>query len=91
MILNNEEKWDAYLKARTNAHILQTSAWGLLKQNHGWYPKYLLTGETGAQVLFRRLPFGLSFGYIPKGPVGENWNDIISEAISLCQVVKKNG
>ena len=85
MNLINEEKWDAYIKARPNAHILQTTTWGLFKQNHGWYPKYLLTDNAGAQVLFRRLPFGLSFGYIPKGPVGENWEKIIPEAISLCQ------
>ncbi len=85
MISNNKKKWDAYIKARPNAHILQTSAWGLFKQNHGWYPKYLITGDAGAQVLFRRLPFGLSFGYIPKGPVGKNWEKIIPEAISLCR------
>jgi len=88
MTLITEEKWDAYIKARPNAHILQTTTWGLFKQNHGWYPKYLLTDETGAQVLFRRLPFGLSFAYIPKGPVGENWEKIIPEAISLCQQEK---
>jgi lipid II:glycine glycyltransferase (peptidoglycan interpeptide bridge formation enzyme) len=81
----NIKKWDAYLELRPNAHILQTSAWGLFKQNHGWDPKYLLNDDAGAQILFRRLPFGLSFGYIPKGPVGKNWNDIIFEAISLCQ------
>ena len=43
----NIKKWDAYLELRPNAHILQTSAWGLFKQNHGWYPKYLLTDEDG--------------------------------------------
>ena len=81
----NIKKWDAYLESIPNAHILQTSAWGLFKQNHGWYPKYLVSDNAGAQVLFRRLPFGLSFGYIPKGPVGENWKTIIPEAISLCR------
>ena len=85
MTIINEEKWDAYIEARPNAHILQTTTWGLFKQNHGWYPKYLLTDGTGAQVLFRRLPFGLSLGYIPKGPVGKNWEKIVPEAISLCQ------
>jgi lipid II:glycine glycyltransferase (peptidoglycan interpeptide bridge formation enzyme) len=81
----NIKKWEANLESRPNMHILQTSAWGLFKQNHGWYPKYLLTDDAGAQVLFRRLPFGLTFGYIPKGPVGKNWEKIITEAISLCQ------
>jgi len=81
----NIKKWEANLESRPNMHILQTSAWGLFKQNHGWYPKYLLTDDAGAQILFRRLPFGLTFGYIPKGPVGKNWEKIITEAISLCQ------
>jgi len=85
MTLINVEKWNEYIKAKPNAHILQTTAWGLFKQNHGWYPKYLLTDVAGAQILFRRLPFGLSFGYIPKGPIGKNWEKIIPEAISLCQ------
>ena len=85
MIPVNMNKWDAYLESKPNAHILQTSAWGLFKQNHGWYPKYLFSDDAGAQVLFRRLPFGLSFGYIPKGPVGNNWEKIIPETISLCR------
>ena len=85
MIPVNIKKWNAYLESKPNAHILQTSAWGLFKQNHGWYPKYLFSDDAGAQVLFRRLPFGLSFGYIPKGPVGKYWEKIIPEAISLCR------
>ena len=81
----NIKKWDAYQELKPNAHILQTSAWGLFKQNHKWYPKYLLSNNAGAQILFRRLPLGLSFCYIPKGPVGTNWKKIILEAISLCK------
>jgi len=81
----NKEKWDTYLDLKPNAHILQTSAWGAFKQSHMWYPKYLLAGDAGAQILFRKLPLGLSFGYIPKGPVGKNWKKIILEAVSLCK------
>jgi len=81
----NKRKWDIYLESKPDAHILQTSAWGLFKQNHKWYPKYLLADNAGAQILFRRLPIGLSFGYIPKGPVGTKWKKIIHEAVSLCQ------
>lgn len=81
----NKKKWDIYLESKPDAHILQTSAWGLFKKNHKWYPKYLLADNAGAQILFRRLPLGLSFGYIPKGPVGTNWKKIIHESVSLCQ------
>ncbi len=81
----NKKKWDIYLESKPDAHILQTSEWGLFKQNHKWYPKYILADNAGAQILFRRLPLGLSFGYIPKGPVGTNWKNIIHKAVSLCR------
>ena len=41
--------------------------WGELKNNFGWKPvRLLLNNEVGAQILFRRLPLGLTLGYIPK-------------------------
>ncbi|MCD6577746.1 MAG: peptidoglycan bridge formation glycyltransferase FemA/FemB family protein [Anaerolineaceae bacterium] len=85
MTLVNRTKWDTYSELWPNMHVLQTSAWGLFKQKYGWYPKYLLSDGAGAQILFRKFPFGLTFGYIPKGPSGKNWRKIIPEAISLCQ------
>jgi len=82
----NIRRWSAYLESKPNAHILQTPSWGLFKKSHGWYPKYFLTENTGAQILFRKLPLGLSIGYIPKGPVGDNWDRIIPEVTSLCRL-----
>jgi len=48
------------------AHFLQTAEWGELKSRFGWEPVRLITGQSGAQILFRRLPLGLTIAYIPK-------------------------
>ncbi len=63
-------EWDDFLQRHPEAHILQTTAWGELKSNFGWLAQTVLAPDCGAQVLFRRLPLGLTFAYIPKGPVG---------------------
>ncbi len=65
-----------------NAHLLQTGAWGDLKSEFGWQAERVIEGGCGAQILFRQLPFGFTFAYIPKGPVGTSadwhafWGDI---------------
>ncbi|MDO9547269.1 MAG: peptidoglycan bridge formation glycyltransferase FemA/FemB family protein [Pelolinea sp.] len=83
MTIVSKEIWDEFLTDYPDAHILQTSAWGTFKENHGWYPKWVITDDAGAQVLFKRLPFGQTFAYIPKGPVGKDWNAVIAETIAL--------
>jgi len=62
-------EWNAFLETHPNAHLLQTGEWGVLKLAFGWQVTRLVHDDTGAQVLFRRLPFGSSIAYIPKGPV----------------------
>lgn len=62
--------WQVYLAAHPGAHVLQTAAWAELKAAFGWEPVPVLVGEAGALVLFRRLPLGLTMGYIPRGPLG---------------------
>ena len=80
----NSSDWDQFTAERPETHLLQTSAWGDLKSGFGWSAVRVVAAPeggttlpfdpldqnlTGAQVLFRRLPLGLSFAYIPKGPV----------------------
>jgi len=77
--------WDEFLSRRPDAHLLQSSAWGALKDGFGWTPVRLLAGETGAQVLFRRLPLGFSVGYLPKGPLGEDWSALLPELDRACR------
>lgn len=63
-------EWKEFLSRHPEAHLLQSSEWGELKSAFGWEAVHLAEGETGAQILFRRLPLGFSFAYLPKGPVG---------------------
>lgn len=77
--------WEQYLKKFPEAHILQTRAWGEVKAAFGWFPHYVCNERCGAQILFRRLPLGLTIAYIPKGPVGEDWTSLWSEVDVLCQ------
>ena len=67
------EQWDDFILAH-GGHLLQSWAWGELKQNFGWSAVRIRTAEAAAQILFRRLPLGLTIAYIPKGPV-VNWLD----------------
>ena len=63
-------EWNTFLEEHSGAHLLQSGEWGELKSAFGWEPVHIIEGETGAQILFRRLPLGFSFAYLPKGPVG---------------------
>ncbi len=58
--------WRHFLSRQPRVHILQTAEWGELKSAFGWDAVRILSGQTGAQVLFRRLPLGFSIGYLPR-------------------------
>jgi lipid II:glycine glycyltransferase (peptidoglycan interpeptide bridge formation enzyme) len=72
-------QWNEFIQTHPEAHILQTGAWGELKSAFGWKVERLLGETCGAQMLFRTLPAGFTIGYIPKGPVGCNWQELIPE------------
>lgn len=79
-----DELWESFLTDHPQAHLLQTAAWGDLKAKYGWSAERIQSGSCGAQVLFRRLPLGLTLAYVPKGPVGMWLPDIIPSLDSLC-------
>ena len=59
--------WNKYLEDYPNVHLLQTGEWGELKSAFGWKPVRIIPDDGPAcQVLFRRLPLGLTLAYIPK-------------------------
>ena len=58
--------WNQFLTKQPSAHLLQTGEWGELKSAFGWKPVRLVNGKEGVQILFRKLPFGFTVGYIPK-------------------------
>ena len=59
-------EWQRHLSERPNAHFLQAGEWGEIKSAFGWEPVRIVVNGTGAQVLFRKLPLGLTIGYVPK-------------------------
>jgi peptidoglycan pentaglycine glycine transferase (the first glycine) len=66
--------WDAFLADRPDAHVLQHRLWGELKAHFGWHVERVAIAHqdqivAGAQILFRRLPWGQRLAYIPKGPI----------------------
>lgn len=85
MAVLTASEWDDFLRSAPDAHLLQCSAWGELKAAFGWQAVRVLAGGTGAQVLFRRLPLGLTFAYIPKGPVGPDWSALWPEIDQVCR------
>jgi lipid II:glycine glycyltransferase (peptidoglycan interpeptide bridge formation enzyme) len=73
-------QWDAFVRAHPRAHLLQLSAWADLKSAYGWGTQRVALESNGqivagAQVLLRRLPWGLgTVAYCPFGPL-TNWSD----------------
>lgn len=78
-------EWDAFLARDPDAHLLQTTPWGELKASFGWEVERIRQGDAGAQVLFRRLPFGRSIAYVPKGPVGPWLPGLLPALDRLCR------
>jgi peptidoglycan pentaglycine glycine transferase (the first glycine) len=82
-------EWNKFLEGHPNAHLLQMGEWGELKKDFGWEPaRLILNNEVGAQILFRRLPLGLTLGYMPKPVFSGQWSVISDqfwkEVDSIC-------
>ncbi|MFZ6027184.1 MAG: lipid II:glycine glycyltransferase FemX [Chloroflexota bacterium] len=77
--------WETFLDYHPDAHILQTPAWAELKRDFGWQAEQVIAGQAGAQILFRQLPLGLCFAYIPRGPVGEGWEELWPAVDAVCR------
>jgi lipid II:glycine glycyltransferase (peptidoglycan interpeptide bridge formation enzyme) len=78
-------EWNSFLAKYPDSHILQSSEWGKLKSGFSWEPAWIRYKDTGAQVLFRKLPMGFHIAYIPKGPIGEDWSGLWEEIDRLCE------
>ncbi len=70
---DESERWDEFVAAAPNGHILQSWAWGQFKARYGWQPVRLALEDdgrfrAGAQVLLRS-QFGVTLAYVPRGPV----------------------
>jgi lipid II:glycine glycyltransferase (peptidoglycan interpeptide bridge formation enzyme) len=77
------DTWNQFIAARPHAHILQTGAWGELKSRFGWSAVRLIAGESGIQILFRKLPLGFTIAYAPK-PLAD-YEMLLPEIDSVCR------
>lgn len=76
------ELWNGFVSSHPGAHLLQTTPWGDLKSRFGWAVERVALQEppqaivSGAQILYRPLPFRLGkLAYVPKGPL-VSWQDV---------------
>jgi len=76
--------WDKFIRNYPNAHLLQTSRWGDLKQSNGWDVARIVLENAGSQVLFRHLPLGYTIAYIGKGPIGQPKAEFWKAVDALC-------
>ncbi len=81
-------EWNAFIDVHPEAHLLQTGLWGELKSAFGWKARWIIGVNSGAQILFRALPGGFTIGYIPKGPVGSDWKELLPEIDAVCREEK---
>ena len=66
----NADEWNDLVR-RSGGHPLQLWGWGDVKAAHGWSVDRVQIGESGAQLLIRRLPGPLGpLVYVPRGPFG---------------------
>lgn len=63
--------WDDAAVRSRHGHVLQSAAWGALRERQGWQAEHLRVGDPlpVALLLWRTLPAGQRFGYVPRGPV----------------------
>lgn len=81
-------EWNEYIKLHPGAHLLQTAQWGELKAAFGWDAVRVVCEDLGAQILFRRLPLGLSIAYLPKpvfDPIASTSVRFWGEVASVCR------
>ncbi|MGH2543161.1 MAG: lipid II:glycine glycyltransferase FemX [Ardenticatenaceae bacterium] len=66
--------WEGFVANEPAGNFLQTAAWGRFREGLGWRARRIAIRRdgvlaAGAQVLFRPLPPGRTFAYMPRGPV----------------------
>jgi len=78
MAVVSVDAWREFIQRQANPHLLQTAEWGELKRAFGWDVVRIVSGESGIQILFRKLPLGFTVAYAPK-PVNSNQSSVLSE------------
>lgn len=76
-------EWKNFIADQPYPHILQTAEWGELKRGFGWDVERIISGDSGIQILFRKLPLGFTVAYAPKPISG--FEKILSEIDAVCR------
>lgn len=84
MVEIDPSEWELFLAQHKDPHLLQTSSWGQLKTEFGWQVVHVALKDCGAQILIKQILPGIRFAYIPKGPIGSNWQNLWPEIDSAC-------
>ena len=80
------QTWDSYVRTHPRATYLQVEPWARVKQATGWSSGLVGTpstasGPVGGRVLTRPMPLlPWRFGYAPRGPLADEWNDTTNRA-----------
>lgn len=63
--------WDDRAVRTAHGHVLQSTAWARIRESQGWTAEFVAIGDPlpVALVLWRTLPLGRRFAYVPRGPV----------------------
>ncbi len=67
----DDASWDRDAVRSRDGHVLQSAAWGRIRESQGWRVERLRIGDPlpVALVLWKELPAGLRLAYVPRGPV----------------------
>jgi peptidoglycan pentaglycine glycine transferase (the first glycine) len=99
----DQAEWDALLASAPNGHVLQSWAWGELKDRFGWRVQRTAVDSALCQVLYRPLPAGLgTLAYVPKGPAVDLNSDAVPALLNalrplasrhraICLKIEPNG
>lgn len=85
MPILNKEQWQDFCRQYPDRPFLQDASWGEVKSRFGWMPVYVANGNAGAMVLFRQPRAGFTAAYIPRGPVGTDFDALWPEIHALCR------
>lgn len=81
----HDRSWQEFISQHPEAHILQTIQWAHLKAEFGWKIAHTIAGSSGALILFRSFPAGVTLAYIPRGPIGDWSAELDSGIDQLCR------
>lgn len=86
--------WDLAAAHSAAGHVMQSTAWARIKEQQGWQAEFVRFGDGPlpcALILWRRLPGGFRFGYVPRGPVLGSAADLGAALVALADRARTSG